>query len=505
MELLGTFLGKQLYLYDSNIECTESDFRKFVSQFNRLETLRVIGSISVQLFNSHNNISKLGDVPVRQDILCDFAFKVIKYCDDTSKTEMSKVQLELAIRMCHKLFDATFEQAQSKDGIEILTRIAYRQFIFQQKNFNIFARNYYLYTDLWGRVASARSIDIAYEIENEIGVPYDYALLFAYALAGNKHGHFWIYTEKEISGINEKTGLSLTVNSHKKFVRWCSGTYDEIIYQKTQLPPFVRYPIVETKSKPLTHKGEVYVIVSQQFLHDKLTSGLYYYLIDRFNKGDKKNKFKEVFGHVFQEYVGELLRYYFSSWKVVSEIRYKKASKQFQDSVDWFVVKNDKLIMIEVKQSSIFLKSKQDPTTDEIISDLRKTIIHAVTQLNITKADIKEKKYPELHNFNNINDFVMLIVVNDPLFNANFIVKNLVNDEINDLTFQVININDFETLLSSQKTSESLFDILYYKAIEHNEMDFNEYICSIFPDARSDIDFLIPTWDRFFKMKLNIE
>ena len=155
--------------------------------------------------------------------------------------------------------------------------------------------------------------------------------------------------------------------------------------------------------------------------------------------------------------------------------------------------------MIEVKQSSIFLKSKQNPSMDVIISDLRKTIIKAVTQLSITESDIKEKKYPELSIFNNIKSFVKLIVINDPLFNANFLVKTILKNQVKDLTFQIININDFETILSSQSLAESLFDVLFFKALEHNEMDFNEYIYNIFPDARSDIEFLKEIWDSFFK------
>ena len=136
---------------------------------------------------------------------------------------------------------------------------------------------------------------------------------------------------------------------------------------------------------------------------------------------------------------------------------------------------------------------------DAIISDLRKTIIKAIDQLSVTERDIKEKKYPELTTFENIDSFVKLIVINDPLFNANFLVKTILKNEIEDLTFQIININDFETILSSQSQAESLFDVLYYKSLEDNEMDFNEYIYKIFPDAQSDIEFLKPIWESFFK------
>ena len=203
---------------------------------------------------------------------------------------------------------------------------------------------------------------------------------------------------------------------------------------------------------------------------------MYFHLIDRFRKGNKRNKFKELFGYVFQEYVGELLHFYFHNWDVIPEIKYKKGKGKFQDSADWFVTKDDKLIIIEVKQSSIFLKSKQNPSMDVITSDLRKTVIKAVKQLSVTERDIKEKKYPELKIFENIDSFLKLIVINDPLFNANFLVKTILKKEVEDITFQIININDFETILSSQSHAESLFDVLYFKSLEDNEMDFNEYI-----------------------------
>ncbi|MGD0078105.1 MAG: hypothetical protein ABSB91_05705 [Sedimentisphaerales bacterium] len=297
--------------------------------------------------------------------------------------------------------------------------------------------------------------------------------------------------------VNQKTELSFSAEFHKIFTKWCSGTYDSILGQNNLLPPFVRYPIIETKATPLAGKGEVFLVLSQHLLHDKLTSGLYFYLIDRFNEGNNKNKFKEIFGYVFQEYIGELLRSYFDTWKVIPEIKYKKEGRKIQDSVDWFIKKDDKLIMIEVKQSSIFLKAKQNPSIQEIISDLKKTVIRAIEQLNTTEEDIRSNKYPELCEFNNIKSFVKLIVVNDPLYNANYLVKKIMSKEVADLKFQVINISEFEILLSNQKQSESLFDILYYKAVEDNEMDFNEYFIKIFPGEHHNIDFLMPIWKRF--------
>ncbi len=88
--------------------------------------------------------------------------------------------------------------------------------------------------------------------------------------------------------------------------------------------------------------------------------------------------------------------------------------------------------------------------------------------------------------------------MNDPIYNANFIVKSLMKNEVDNLNFQIININEFETLLSNQINSESLFDMLYFKGIKHNEMDFKEYIIEMFPDAQKRVEFLEPIWDSFF-------
>ncbi|WP_243375454.1 hypothetical protein [Geotalea sp. SG265] len=503
MKHVANFLGKTIYVYDPQINCTEADLSSFLVQFNRLETLRIICDMSSQLFHGRRNSLTLGNVPVREDVLCDLAYRVLRECNEDNNLEMTAEQLELALRMCHRLNDSASTR-EHQNAFEILLYIAYRQFAFQEKNFNNFARNYYLYAELWQRVARCQHIDILSEIESEIGIPYDFAILFAYAICGNKNGHFWIYDEKAIDELNCKTGLRLTVAYHEKFVKWCSADYDTILSINSKLPPFIRHPIIATHSEPVQNKGEVFLVVSKQYLHDKLPSGLYFHLIDRFNKGGSNNKFKECFGYVFEEYIGQLLRFYFKNWEVIREIRYKKGKHFFQDSADWFVLKNDKLIIIEVKQSSIFSQSKHNPSIENVRSDLITTILHATKQLRTSHSDIESGKFPELERLSSAKSFVKLIVVNDPFYTSNFIVQCALEDNTVDKDVQIININDFEIMLSNQKDTESLFDILYYKSINEKEMDFNEFIIKMFPHASTTVEFLAPIYDEFFN-KLKIE
>lgn len=501
MQPVATFLGKLLYVYDPKLECTEKNFEEYAKSFNLLETLRSLCNISCQMFPNTGNLPNLGSVPLRHEILFELAYRVIKYCDRLGGQGMNENDLEYALRMCYKLSESTMKY---DNNVELIAGIAYRQFVFQEKQLNYFARNYHIYTEIWRNISNAGDVDILSEIESVIGVPFDVALLYAFALLGNKDGHFWLYDDEAIATLNDKTNLGLTVASFKKFIEWSSADYETILSEATCLPPFMLHPIVRTNARPVDNKDEVYMLVSKQYLHDKLTSGLYFTLMDRFNKGGSKNQFKQGFGIAFQQYVGELLRYYFKAWDVVSEIRYKKGKHHFQDTVDWFLHLDDRLIMIEVKQSSIYSKAKRQPTIKGLKSDLQKTIIQGGRQLRTSEDDIKSNRYPELKRFAGVKSFLKLIVVNDAFYVSNFIVKSVMTGELEEVDYQVINVNDLEVLLSNQGAVESLFDILYYKRLNDSEMDFKEYIVKMFKNPTSSVKFLETIWDNFFK-KLNLE
>lgn len=82
------------------------------------------------------------------------------------------------------------------------------------------------------------------------------------------------------------------------------------------------------------------------------------------------------------------------------------------------------MILIEVKQSSIFLESKINCKISDIKKDLEKTLAKGVRQLKKTKTDILSKKYKELSKFEHINQFQYVIVTNDRFYYSNYIGKN---------------------------------------------------------------------------------
>lgn len=499
MDFVGKIFEKEIYAYDPQVECDENDIMIFLSHFNRLYTLRKISDLSAKLFQSKDIILLFYKVPIMGDVLLDLALKTIKYSNDLIDKKITENEFVLALRMCIKVSGKDIiRKTNSSD--EILIYLAYKQFIFQEDQFIKSSRNIYIYRDLWYKVKQSKNIDVLKDIQDIIGIPYEAAMIFSYALLGSKDSYFWVYDEKTIDEFNKKYKLNLDYYSQKRFLDWCSADYDQILNFQNDLNPLIEFPIIETKSRPRVEFDNVYLVISYHSLFNKITSGIYYCLADKYNRGGKNNKFKEAYGFVFQEYIGVLLKYHFHSWTVHPEIRYDHGN----DTVDWLITKDNKAILVEVKQSSITLESKETGQLSTIENDLKKTLIKAARQLKRTEDDIKSEKYKELIRFKGMKDFEKIIITGDPFYFANSLGKNIIEKELNDSSFNysIININDFERILANQQKTESLFELLSYKNLiyDYKNMDFKEYILKMYPNTLEyeKMLFLYQTYSNFF-------
>ena len=85
VDLAGTFLGKKIFRYDPQIDCSENDIENHLKKVSRLEALRMVAGCSHALFKSDNNILKVEGIPITEDILLDAALKIIKYADNETQ------------------------------------------------------------------------------------------------------------------------------------------------------------------------------------------------------------------------------------------------------------------------------------------------------------------------------------------------------------------------------------------------------------------------------------
>jgi len=451
------------------------------------------------VYKNNDSISTFENIPIDQNVLNKAILFVIEFSTENSNIINLNKKISYLLRMCLKLIEVeTLETTYSPN--ELLLLIAFQQFPYQENELNQVARSICLFFDLWSTVKEASHLDILEEIKEVIGVSYKNALFLTYLIIGSDKSFFYEFNNEGTDKFNNDLSADLDYDSHSKFIHWCGRGYNQLLENNEFVHPIVKYPITITNSNPF--KGRVINLVTNRTgLFHKLTNNLYYPLIDKFNTGSRNNKFKVAFGYVFEKYVGRLLDYHFKTWDVLPEITYKPSKSEVQ-SIDWFILKGDQLIIIEVKQSSVFLKTKSSGSLTQLYNDLEKTLIKAIEQIDRTANEVTTQKHIEFNVFKEVKYIQGLIVVYDPFFQANSIGKDIIAKSYTANTpYQIISISDLEDFLALQIDSENMFDVLNLKSADdnYNKTDFKEFLLSTYPKP-IQLKFLKDIHDDFFKV-----
>lgn len=494
------FLGKHFIVYNPNLKCTENDLKKHISGLNILEALREINLISSKLVSQNEAYLHIDDILVTDNILIELAYKIILYGNLNISYPFNKEDFLLAIRMTFYLSDLKLLSVTTKP-YEILMYNTYRQFPYQESTMQSLSRTLYLYNDLWNKTENAKHIDIKQIVKEVIGIDLEIFLLIGFSFLGQalKNGFFRKYDEDTINKLTDQFRHIFQLKNQDCFIKRIGADFNHYRIYNGDLNPLIKFPIVITHQNPDPQLPEVYIIPSLRNFNIRITNGLYYDLTDTM-RTKSGNPFKNAFGHVFQNYIGILLKEHFKTWEIIPEIRYNKHN----DTVDWFIVKDNRAIIIEVKQSSLSLESKLSGSLKGIKKDISKNIFKAIKQIYNTIEAIQSNKYSSLAIFKNITRFEKVIICYEPLYNAHLIVRELLKTGYEENTsnhiYHIINIDSFEKLLAYQEDSESLFELLYFKSItdEYKEMDFNEYLIANYPNIEKTNTFLLKRYDTFF-------
>lgn len=472
MRIAGTIANKQVVVIDEVIPCSEDDVIKFIKCFSLLSILRAISDISIETFNKRSEIFYFHGFPITDDFLI-FSANFILNNSPVGKKVIDSEHLLFFFRLTRYLFDQSLLD-KTKDPDELLIVYSNSLFLYQESYLNNFGRILYIYKYLWDEIAWIKANDL---FNYTFGITFDDLLVHFSILLSSTDSYFYKLSSKDIGELNLKLFHSISLQSQNKFLSWLSATIEELIsYSGSLANPLVKFPIINTQIIPPGSKDYVYLIISKKTLFLKFSYSLYYDFIEKFRDG-AGNKFKDTFGIVFQAYVGVLLKEHFTKWQIYPEFKYRK-SKNSVDSVDWILCKDDKCVLIEIKQSSIFLNTKQTGSMESLQDDLKKTIVKAASQLKRTEEDIISHQYSELLIFNRIKYIQKICVVADQFYFGHYYINKLYN-QFRDL--HIINISDFENLLLTQKKSEGLFFLLKQKndIPDYSLLDFKEYYVAI--------------------------
>ena len=219
---------------------------------------------------------------------------------------------------------------------------------------------------LWPR--DTNDIDPLKVIINKYGVSYKIILFFA--LAACKDGYLFAYDDVQI--FSTSFGEEIDGNAHMRFLEHFSCGMDDWV--KECIPPqYVKTPILRTDMIPDGMTKAVYFVPSFNNLIARVTIGMYHEMADMYNRGAERNGFKVLFGNVFEDYVYALLDFYVKNRDVSRAIKYG-SKKNPKETVDFLVKKDRTLILIEVKQASLYAKAQYTGYLNFLKEDLQRTV-----------------------------------------------------------------------------------------------------------------------------------
>jgi hypothetical protein len=489
----ATILGKDVYVIDFHIEATVEQVACDLRAYEANSLLRAIADLGNQIYKTNGDFLTYRQILVNDSFLLFAALFVLNHSSSTDGIDAGKSDLQVLFRKLWYLYEVGTTEELTPD--EICLRIAYRQFPFQGALLNGFARAIYIYKNIWSNREQMVGKDI---FQETLGLTFDQLFFHVFLCLSLDNTYFCRMLPDALAKVSETYDVSVSADSEEAFLRWASRDRTGILaYAGSLENALEKFPIISIGVVPNGPKEELFLIINKNCLYLKISHYLYYDFIEKYSGGNGTNVFKEAYGHAFQDYVGRLLNAHFRSWKVISEVRYKKG-RNTVDSVDWIVWRHDKLILIEVKQSSIFLRTKKTGSIDSYKQDCRKTLSKAFDQLQRTKADIESGLFSELMFAKDVKSVEMVCVVADPLYFGNMLLPKLGEEHP---SMHVINISDFEDLLDIQRNDQKLHYLLLKKGkcSKLRAMDFREYNIKLLKGmSRRSSQFLLNVFEEYF-------
>lgn len=521
LKLHALVAGKRIFVTSGEGgTSTVAELRAFLRRYPTREMLLVIGQAAAQVERNSPNISLLdGKVPVPLAGLPYLALLSIEESNDLAEPiwgyaglvcnkhgqlvpaqmipggGVDGAALGQAIQMFHNLRDP-ISSSTGSDGkaFEFMVRTSQAQFAIQGALNQLLPRTVLIYRDIWPLVEKAKGVSPLDDLKKITGgLDLGQALLFAMAWWGSvDQGYFRPYTATQFDEAKRKEILN--ADAQQKALAWLSASYSEIReaarkHSQKHVPPDERYdryrfnpllerPIIRPEIQPDPANGPVYMLPCPRLLYYRVTSGLYHDLLNHHMGEGVQNPFKEAFGHVFQEYVGVLLREALGTDSVLPEWQYGSA-KQARDTPDWIVLDGDRAVVIEVKQSGHFLPSKMWGHLDDLRAELKRTAGRAAGQLHAFQQAL-DGSAPGLERLQDVASIERVLVTYDFLSWGNWIIRQEAQSVAGvgpDFHFHVAHIDEFERLLGAC-SDRSLFDLLHQKRTGEDDqdiMDFREW------------------------------
>lgn len=480
------------------------DFYEYIKRFKLDDALIKIGALSQRIINNDPALKEYAPNYLNEFVLAFLAKALILSANDYKQEVLTRETLFITLNKFYDLYDKILDVQDSQNESEKIStfesyflRTANQQFPFQTGLRHLFPRSYILFNDI-PKLLTTEKIDLHSEVNNLYSLTVDEFILVGFSIfAGLKDSEVNIpfITGSKIPSLNRYVGNGkleklvdlLTIN-YKQYRDRNEKEETNKELSVYSFNPLRAFPIIKTTTSKL-------VVPVPRFLVERITTGIYYDLMDKF-RTPTDNQFLAFFGkEIFEHYVGMLLEEHYSKVDIVKEFPYGSRHNRSL-SPDWIIFENNSAILIQCKTSGLSKNARLYGDLDLIQKDLRKRVIEGINQSNKFLIDY-EKNKSICERLKKVNKIHCVILTYERIYMAESpIIRKRIDEELKkrniSLTYNILSIDQLETLIPNlcfvkfsdlleiKKTNEKWklhaeFDSYLFDYLRSNEIKkFNE-------------------------------
>lgn len=453
-------------------------FYDTLRKYNLKDALQVITILSQMIYREnptyHNFrpfglICKNGEMLTTMSILADLTYHfILSGANDRNNSKISNKAFFNGItlsRLCHYHLDTQKFNEKNFNIYNLLQILAKEQGQMQLPIIPALARNFIMFeviakgNDLYEKRPNL-SKSIFTKFEESLIVTYkEYFqitfLIFAFVLYDKRT----VLDPKILADLDVKHNV-FTLDKISQVLEYLSASYDDykqLASDSVSINPLYQKPIIKFDDK----RFGKYTCPNLSIFLEKCWNGLFYDAEKYYKENLQKNPndtIREIFGYIFEEYVGILIKETLSNATIYPEITYIKKKNQFH-FFDWIIElernKTKEYYLIEVKSAEVPNRYCYDEQLNnyykqDVIKRINKGIqklsdIENVEELSFLKG---KKNYP-IFIFKDL-PFVNSTVINDLLISCSEDYQELCT-KIKNNELYIFNVDSFENFIEMMK------------------------------------------------------
>jgi hypothetical protein len=238
----------------------------------------------------------------------------------------------------------------------------------------------------------ARPLDL---LHDATGLEYDdiAALSFAY------HGYIRAHQPGQPPGVNAFTGIPIDRGTIETYLASFASTMDELAGKLEECPG--SWQMLPIQERPMLRIGDVLLVLDEQYLIERATQGLYWFVHEKERELDGKpgwTRWNNAYANMVERRVEDQLRRMtpplFGSGSLFFTEEQLKAAFPGRRNADAGINYGDLVLLAEVVTTQVALNTRENTDTTTYSKDIDKFFLKKARQLDETATDLLRDPQP---------------------------------------------------------------------------------------------------------------